>query len=327
MKEISDKLSTLFRQWAGRDPDNIMILPASGSPRRYFRLLAGNHKAIGAWNPVIEENRAFLYCSRHFKKQGLAVPEIYAEDLQNDIYLIEDLGDTSLFSMVEKLPVDTAFPEDIVSLYKKCLSELVKFQVMTSETLDFSYCYPYHAFDARSMKWDLDYFKYYFLKLHVDFHEDRLENDFLTLIRFLEKAGSAYFMYRDFQSRNIFIREGRPHFIDYQGGRKGPLQYDVASLLFQVKAGLPFEVREELLSAYLEELEMHIRVNKDEFRAYYDGFVLLRLLQVLGAYGFRGIIGKKPHFMTSIPYALKNLNWWLNNVRLPMNLTELTTVL
>jgi hypothetical protein len=173
------------------------------------------------------------------------------------------------------------------------------------------------------MKWDLNYFKYYFLKPHVPFHEGRMEDDFDTLTSCLGQADTGYFMYRDFQSRNIMINKGKPFFIDYQGGRKGPLQYDVASLLFQVKADLPFKLREELLEFYINELTRYINIDQELFRQQYYGFVLIRLLQVLGAYGFRGLIEKKPHFLSSIPFALNNLQWWLNSVKLPVEIPEL----
>jgi aminoglycoside/choline kinase family phosphotransferase len=320
-------LSQLFIQWSGNEPDTIVPLPPSGSERKYFRFTHGEKSAIGAWNPVVEENEAFFYFSKHFYEKGLHVPELYGVDPSKEAYLIEDLGNTSLFSLVENNKHRTSFPDDLVELYRKSLMELVRFQVVADKDLDYSYCYPHSSFDARSMKWDLNYFKYYFLKLHVPFHEGRLEDDFDTLVDFLCEAESNYFMYRDFQSRNIFIKDNKPYFIDYQGGRKGPLQYDVASLLFQVKADLPFDLRETLLDDYISELSKHISINKEGFKKHYYGFVLMRLLQVLGAYGFRGLIEKKPHFLASIPFALKNLNWWLDKIQIGTDMPELLTTL
>jgi aminoglycoside/choline kinase family phosphotransferase len=327
MENITSHLSSLFLQWSGHRPDAVVALPPAGSQRRYFRLACGDISAIGAWNPDKEENRAFLYFSRHFKQKGLHVPEVYAENHDQDIYLIEDLGDISLYSLLEKQPESSGFNEDIIPLYQKSLKELVNFQISGGKGLDYNYCYPYDTLDARSINWDLNYFKYYFLKPHVAFHEDRLEEDFLALSGFLTMAGADHFMYRDFQSRNILIRDGQPYFIDYQGGRKGPLQYDVASLLFQVKADLPDVIREELLEFYLDEIQKHVRVDRNLFLEHYHGFVLLRLLQVLGAYGFRGLIEKKPHFLTSIPFALKHLRWWLDHFSLPIDMPELITAL
>jgi aminoglycoside/choline kinase family phosphotransferase len=323
----TDKLSHLFQQWSGNKPDTIIALPPAGSDRRYWRLSKGNLSAIGAWNPVVEENEAFFSFTLHFHREGLRVPAIYGIDKAREAYLIEDLGDTSLLSLLERRNPDDPVPEEIVTVYKKSLEELVRFQVKAGKDLDYSYCYPHTSFDKRSIMWDLNYFKYYFLKLHATFHEGRIEDDFNALADYAGETESDYFMYRDFQARNIFIKNDQPYFIDYQGGRKGPLQYDVASLLFQVKADLPFELRQELLDYYISVVEKAVPINIKVFIKQYYGFVLIRLLQVLGAYGYRGLIEKKPHFLASIPYALKNLQWWLENNTLDINLPELTPTL
>jgi aminoglycoside/choline kinase family phosphotransferase len=323
VNSFTEILNHLFYLWTRNYPEDIIPLPPSGSPRKYFRLKAGDKSAIGAWNPVVEENEAFLYFSGHFRKHGLHVPVVYAIDAGKEAYLIEDIGDTSLFSLADKRDPAGEFPLELIAHYKASLKELVRFQVVAGKDLDFRYCYPHSAFDARSMRWDLNYFKYYFLKLHVDFHEGKLENDFDSLVDFLSQADANYFMYRDFQSRNILIKDNKPYFIDYQGGRRGPLQYDVASLLFQVKADLPFNLRELLLDEYIAALSEVIDVDEKRFKKYYYGFVLMRLLQVLGAYGYRGIIEKKPHFLASIPFALKNLEWWLENFEPGVEMPEL----
>jgi aminoglycoside/choline kinase family phosphotransferase len=276
---------------------------------------------------VKEENSAFLYFTSHFLAHGLHVPSIYGADPDHDVYLVEDLGNSSLFDLHDKQPRENGLPDEMVRLYRESLKELIRFQLVAGKSLDYHYCYPHASFDSRSMKWDLNYFKYYFLKLHVPFHEGRLEDDFDTLVNYLNQADPGYFMYRDFQSRNILIKDNRPYFIDYQGGRKGPLQYDVASLLFQVKADLPFDLREKLLDYYISELSSYIKVDESTFKKQYYGFVLIRLLQVLGAYGFRGLIEKKPHFLSSIPFALKNLEWWLNHIDLQLDLPELLPAL
>jgi aminoglycoside/choline kinase family phosphotransferase len=322
-----EKLKKLFQKWSGELPDDVISLPVSGSDRRYFRLSSGNITAIGAWNPVKEENLAFLHFSGHFLSNGLHVPAIYGEDLENNVYLVQDLGNSSLFSLLENKTSDIGITDGITRFYEESLKELIRFQAVAGKSLDYSYCYPYPSFDARSMKWDLNYFKYYFLKLHIPFHEGRIEDDFDTLVNYLARVDSDYFMFRDFQSRNIFIKDDRPYFIDYQGGRKGPLQYDLASLLFQVKADLPYELREYLLDYYISELSSVITTDSKSFKKHYYGFVLIRLLQVLGAYGFRGLIEKKPHFLSSIPFALKNLDWWLNHADLPLDMPELTSSL
>lgn len=322
-----EALKKLFKQWSGNVPGTVMAIPPSGSDRRYFRLAFQNTSAIGAWNPLKEENDTFLYFSKYFHAHGLNVPAIYGADAVNDVYLLEDLGNVSLFSLLEEIPADAAFPDQLKHIYQTSLKELIRFQLVAGKNLDYKYCYPHEAFDDRSMKWDLQYFKYYFLKLHVPFHESKLEDDFDSLVRFLGQADPDYFMYRDFQSRNILVKDNKPCFIDYQGGRKGPLQYDVASLLFQVKADLPFDLREELLEYYMAELSSYFKFDRDDFKKHYYGFVLIRLLQVLGAYGFRGLIEKKSHFLSSIPYALKNLSWWLNHVDLELDLPELIPAL
>ena len=323
MESHLKNLKELFKQWSGHLPDSVVAIPPSGSERRYFRFGYQNTSAIGAWNPVTEENSAFLHFTKHFHTSGLHVPAIYCADPDNHVYLIEDLGKTSLFSLLANKSPDTGFPDEIKRLYRESLKELIRFQVLAGKNLDYNFCYPHAAFDARSMKWDLHYFKYYFLKLHIPFHEGKLENDFDTLINYLGQADLNFFMYRDFQSRNILIKDYQPYFIDYQGGRKGPLQYDVASLLFQVKADLPYGLREELLEFYITDLASCIKFDETAFKKLYFGFVLIRLLQVLGAYGFRGLIEKKSHFLSSIPFALRNLDWWLTHADLQLELPEL----
>lgn len=322
-----EKLKELFKRWSGNHPDKATALPPSGSERKYFRFNYQDESAIGVWNPVKEENTAFLYFTRHFLANGLHVPGIYGEDLANNVYLQQDLGNSSLFSLLEKRSPVSFVSDEVIRLLKESIHELIRFQVIAGKSVDYYYCYPQTNFDDRSMKWDLNYFKYYFLKLHVPFHEAKLEEDFDTLVNYLAGADAGYFMYRDFQSRNILIKDERPYFIDYQGGRKGPLQYDLASLLFQVKADLPYNLKEELLEHYISELSSMIKIDRVEFKKYYYGFVLLRLLQVLGAYGYRGLIEKRPHFISSIPFALKNLDWWLNHIDLKLKLPELLSTL
>ena len=247
---------------------------------------------------------------------------ILAENLEEGIYLLEDLGDISLFSKLKNW--ETKVPVEIEDLYKLSLQELIQFQLKGHEGLDYSLCFPRAEFDKQSIQWDLNYFKYYYLKpFGIDINEQKLENDFHILIEYLLKADSNYFMFRDFQSRNIQIVENEPWFIDYQGGRKGPLQYDIASLLFQAKANLPYSFREQMLSFYLNELKKYISLDEEKFKEFYYGFVLIRTLQVLGAYGYRGFFEQKPHFIESAKFALQNLDWLLNNTKLPIDMPEL----
>jgi aminoglycoside/choline kinase family phosphotransferase len=320
-------LNDLFHSWCGEGIISINKLPASGSPREYYRIKGKKSRAIGAINLDRDENAAFIEFSRHFHSLGLCVPEIYLVDLDNHAYLQEDLGDTTLFDYIFKVRDNGSFPQELVDIYKKVLDALQKFQITGSEGLDYSVCYPRSSFDRQSMQWDLSYFKYYFLKLaDIPFNEQQLENDYNTLIEYLLAQDSSYFLYRDFQSRNVMLREGKPCFIDYQGGRKGALQYDVASLLYDSKADIPREVREELLEHYIAGLAHYPSVDAEKFRESYYAYVLIRIMQAMGAFGFRGFYEKKIHFLQSIPYALNDLKWILNNVTFPIEIPTLLKV-
>lgn len=324
----TDILHSLFLKWAPEQGIEILPLPPAGSYRQYYRLI-GNHKqAIGVYSPDKNETRAFISFTNHFRQLGLHVPEIYASDLENDCYLISDLGDLSLLDHLEKNRVDGIPSGKTFELYKLAIAELPRFQVDACKDLNFSVCYPSGEFDGRSMRWDLNYFKYYFLRLlKIPFNEAALEDDFDRLIIHLLQSGKQFFMYRDFQARNILIHENKPWFIDYQGGRRGPLQYDLASLLFQVKASLPYSFREEMLSWYLQNLKKYISIDENKFINDYYGFVLIRLLQVMGAYGFRGYFERRAHFLQSIPYAIENIRWLLANVKFKVELPELMKAL
>src|SRR5581483_9818132 len=211
-----------------------------GSGRKIIRLAGGNITAVGVLYEVREENAAFLEFSRHFKRHGLPVPEIYADDLSQGAYLEQDLGDTTLFEFLSANRNGEDISADVVGAYRKVVEILPRFQIEAGRDLDYSVCYPRATFDAQSIAWDLNYFKYYFLRLAgVPFNEQSLEDDFGRLTKFLLSADLDYFLYRDFQSRNVMLREGQPFFLDYQGGRKGALQYDIASLLYDGKADLP----------------------------------------------------------------------------------------
>ncbi len=319
----------LYIKWAGIEPESIAFLPVSGSYRKYYRLKNGQHSVIGVFNEVRDENEAFFSFSKEFVMHGLPVPTVHAIDQSRKFYLLSDLGDLTLFNYLSGIRKDdTDFPEEVIRIYKKVIGFLPVFQVEAGKKLDYSKCYPRKAFDGQSMMWDLNYFKYYFLKLaKVPFDEQKLEDDFHALIQFLQRAGADYFMYRDFQSRNVMLLQGDPWFIDYQGGRKGPLQYDIASLLYDAKASIPEPVREFLLKYYLDVLENYIPVDRSTFNQYYYCFVLIRILQALGAYGFRGYYENKPHFLKSIPFAITNLQYLLENKLIPLLLPTLRDVL
>jgi aminoglycoside/choline kinase family phosphotransferase len=323
-KEIKENLQVLFESWAGQKAKTIEPLPAHGSPRIYFRLKNGKRSAIGAFNEDRSENIAFLEFSRKFYQNGLPVPEIYAEDLKKNVYLEQDLGDVTLFSYLSEQREANGFSDDITGTYEKVVRLLPEFQIRAAKDLNYKVCYPRHSFDKRSMMWDLNYFKYYFLKLaQIPFDEQKLENDFQKFTRFLLSADRDYFLYRDFQSRNIMLLNDEPYFIDYQGGRKGALQYDIASLLYDAKADIPPAVREHLLEHYIQSVEKIIVLDRKKFLQYYYGYVLIRIMQALGAYGFRGFYERKEHFLKSVPYAIQNLEHLLHTVDLPVDLPAL----
>jgi aminoglycoside/choline kinase family phosphotransferase len=299
-----------------------------GSGRTIVRLTGGASSAIGILYGVREENVAFLEFSRHFRRKGLPVPEIYGEDLSQGAYLEEDLGDTTLFEYLSAHRVGERIAPEAVEAYRKVVAVLPRFQVEAGRDLNYKVCYPRASFDRQSIAWDLNYFKYYFLRLAgVPFNEQALEADFSRLTKFLLGAPHEYFLYRDFQSRNVMLRDGQPFFLDYQGGRRGALQYDIASLLYDGKADLPAELRQELLEYYLDCLEHFIDLKRDAFMEHYYAYVYVRILQALGAYGFRGFYERKAHFLQSVPYALKNLRWLAENVKLPVALPALMDAL
>lgn len=296
-----------------------------GSGRKIVRLESRESRAIGILYNGHEENLAFLAFSRHFRLHGLPVPEIYAEDLSQGAYLEEDLGDTTLFEFLSVHRKGVEVSPEAVEAYRRVVEVLPRFQVEAGRDLNYKVCYPRASFDRQSIAWDLNYFKYYFLRLAgIPFNEQALEDDFARLTKFLLSADRTYFLYRDFQSRNVMWRDGRPYFLDYQGGRRGALQYDIASLLYDGKADLPPELRQQLLDHYLDTLAGFIPLHREAFMEHYYGYVYVRIMQALGAYGFRGFYERKAHFLQSVPYAMKNLRWLLHHVELPIALPALT---
>jgi aminoglycoside/choline kinase family phosphotransferase len=329
---FTEVFTRLFREHFGLSPVTILPMEADGSSRMMCRVIGpGYETAIGVIGPDAEENRAFLSYSRTFREIGLPVPAVYRVDEAAGMYLEEDLGETTLFDALasaRREEPSTEFPGSMLPVYRRVVEELPRFQVLGGRAVDYGVAYPRAAFDKQSILWDLNYFKYHFLKLaQIPFNESRLEEDFKRLTAFLLHADKRHFMYRDFQSRNIMLREGEPWFIDYQGGRQGAIQYDIASLLYDAKAAMPEGVREEILSHYLNALEEYLPVDRELFREHYRGYVLVRILQAMGAYGYRGFFERKPRFLQSVPPAVDNIERLLKGPLLPIRIPELKGVL
>lgn len=304
-KEIRDTLLDLFYKQYGKKTVNINLLPESGSYRKYFRILIENDSIIGVYNSDIKENQTFCYFNTYFSNHGLKVPKIIVQ--QGAFCLLEDLGDISLFEKVSNRTNVDDFSIELIQFYKTALSDLIHFQ-LDGRQLDYTKCFQNQNFDKSQIIRDLNYFKYYFLKLNkIAFNEFSLDEEFIRLADILENEDTSYFMYRDFQSRNIQIKDNNLYYIDFQGGSKGPLQYDVVSLLYQAKARIPDYIKEELLGHYLNELKQKVNIDLNNFKKIYYQIAIIRTLQVLGAYGFRGIIENKSHFLKSIPFAIDNL--------------------
>ncbi len=306
---MKSQLFHLYRTAFGAEPTSVVDLRGDGSDRRIYRITGpDDHTVIGVHGPDDEENRAFLAFSRSFRGAGLPVPEIYASDEDAGIYLEEDLGDITLYARLGAARTGREFPEEMITIYRRVAELLPRVQIEGGRVVDYSVAYPYREFDRRSMMWDLNYFKYHYLKLaRIPFNESRLEQDFESFCDMLLRADRTHFLFRDFQSRNIMLRDDAPWLIDYQGGRRGALQYDIASLLYDAKADIPEPLRERLLDHYLDALEGYLSVDRDEFRELYRGYVLIRIMQAMGAYGYRGFFERKPHFLASVPYAVGNI--------------------
>jgi aminoglycoside/choline kinase family phosphotransferase len=324
---VNTALQKFFILHFGKPADKIEALPDSGSDRKYFRLSADEVVVVGSYNPDQAEHNTFLYLSDHFRSKKLPVPEVLLSDQQEGICLLQDLGDENLLAWIEKNRSKSEFVIDLTRMYERVLCDLINFQTRGDENLDYNRL-PVQVFDSRSMRWDLNYFKYYFLRpAGIISDEKALEDDFDVLINFLSGEPMQAFMYRDFQARNIMLRDEKLWYIDFQGGRKGPLQYDLVSLLFQVKAAIPDNIKEQLTDFYLLKLSEISDFDSVGFRKRYNGFVLLRLMQVMGAYGFRGWFERKQHFIDSIFMLQPNLKWALSHDALPGKLPELKRIL
>ncbi len=306
--KTDEQIKKMFANHFKEKANSIKKLPQSGSERAYYRVTSNNHTAIATLNSNIKENEAFLYLSSHFAEKNLPVPKIYQVNTEQTAYLQEDLGNDTLYIYLQKNKHKKDFPEKRKELYKQILNNLIDIQIKGAEKLNFEKCYPRKAFDEQSIRWDLNYFKYMFAKTaNIDFDEQSLENEFVTFVKLILQTPADYFMYRDFQSRNIMYNQSEIKFIDYQGGRKGSLQYDLASLLYEAKTQLPDNLRQELLQYYAELVSRQTKISQATFINDYPKFVLLRLMQAMGAYGYRGIIQRKNVFIQSIAPAQNNL--------------------
>ena len=326
MEEIVADISALFRSFAQVHEERIEKLPQSGSDRIYFRIYALDKTYIATYNLNIKENETFIYFTNHFRKAGLPMPEIFSVNEHKDIYIQEDLGEDSLLDELEK----HGYTPHTYSLYQQCLKELIKVQVLGDKDLNYDYCLTAKEFGKQAILSDLLYFKYYFLDtLKTPYDKQALLDDFETLSGYLSNTSYKYFLFRDFQSRNVIVENNKVQFIDYQGGMKGGLQYDVASLLWQAKANLSEEWKDSLLEYYINEAEHLLgeSIDRGVFVSQYNGYVLIRLLQVLGAYGFRGLFERKAHFLSSIPLALRNLKYFLDNKKIEIHTPEFDRML
>ncbi len=323
-------LNNLFKTKFGVEASEIQRLPLSGSNREYYKMSADGIVCVGTYGNQVKENEAFISFSNSLKTAGLPVPEILAVADDKMSYLQTFIEGVSLFDFLEKHRLNDGSPDNItIDLYKKTLRVLPKFQTQGVKYIDFEKCFPRKEFDSQSIMWDLNYFKYYFLKTtHTVFDEQLLEIDFLTLTQYLCTADKNYFLYRDFQSRNIMVTpENEVYFIDYQGGRRGALQYDIASLLYDGKAAIPPEIRMELLDFYISELKKYINIDEKQFREMFAAFAYVRIMQACGSYGYRGFLENKPHFLASIAPAMKNLRYLLEYQKLPIHIPHLTECL
>lgn len=327
MQHLVESVTSLYKQWKGTEPISVDLLPQSGSERRYFRLHGKEGSVIGTYGANIKENDSFIYFSKNFKEKNLSVPEIFIVSEDGMFYLQEDLGNVSLLNHLES----KGLTDKVYDLFKKSLEALARLQVKGDDGLDYSQCLTNAEFGKQAIMADLLYFKYYFLDaLRKPYDKQKLIDDFEALSNYLTHTEYKYFMFRDFQSRNIMVKEDNSvHFIDYQGGMKGAPQYDAASMLWQARANLPDDWKNDLLEDYMNSFETIIgqSIDKAIFRSQYNGYVLIRLLQVLGAYGFRGLFERKAQFLTSIPLALRNLREFFQNQSLGIAVPEFRKVL
>ncbi len=305
-------LIQLYSDHFGTAPRSVERLPGAGSNRIYYRLYPATTSSlpvvIGVVGTQREENQSFCQLSRHFTALHLPVPQVFAVSADAMCYLQEDLGSTSLFDVLRESREKGEIDAKAIALLEQVMADLPRFQFEAASEEVYACCYPQRYFDRRTVHFDLNYFKYCFLKLRgVEFNEMRLEDDFDRLCHDLLAVKEVGFMYRDFQARNVMLRDGHPYYIDFQGGRRGPIHYDVASFLWQASAHYSASLRLHLIDVYLDALSAYLTLDKETFLRQLRLFVFFRTLQVLGAYGFRGLWERKQHFLDSIPQALENM--------------------
>lgn len=326
MHDIIKEIQDLFESQTGSKAIAVEKLPQSGSDRQYYRVQGAAKSMIATYNLNLRENETFLKFTEHFKKIGCPVPLVYTTNSEGSIYLQEDLGDTSLLHALEQQGQNDA----VYQLFQQSLKALAHLQIRGHDGFDYGWCITSKEFGKQAILADLLYFKYYFLDtLKIPYDKEQLIEDFEALSTYLSHVDHKYFMFRDFQSRNIMVKEQQVYFIDYQGGMRGALQYDVASLLWQAKAELSDSWKNSLLEYYMDCVQEVLgrSIDRIRFVSQYNGYVLIRLLQVLGAYGFRGLFERKAHFLTSIPLALRNLRWFLQNKQVGIVVPEFERLL
>lgn len=326
MQQVSDNIKAFFESCTGELIQNFEKLPKSGGDRIYFRIETKKNSFIVTYNENLRESTTFLYFTEHFLKINAPVPKIYFTSEDDKMYIQQDFGRISLLNELEKYGQD----DYVFGLFKKSLQSLAFLQIKGIQNLDDSYCLTSKEFGKQAILSDLLYFKYYFLDtLKIPYDKEKLIDDFEALSNYLTHVEYKYFMFRDFQSRNIYIQNGEVNFIDYQGGMKGALQYDVASLLWQARANLSDDWKNTLLEYYMDYISeiLNKPIDRIRFISQYNGYVLIRLMQVLGAYGFRGLFERKAQFLTSIPLALTNIKWFFANKKMGIALPEYERIL
>jgi len=324
MKPYLHKLSKAYIQVFKTHPESLHELPRSGSERQYIRFNHPKYQILGVYNPCIEENKAFLNYSRQLYSQQVQVPQVWEIPNEEAYYFVEDLGTDTLLNWLEKERKTEQWTKQASLRYKKVVQHLAYAQIVAGSTFNYQHAHPVPSFDRQAMLWDLNYFKYYFVKqADVKHNELSLETDFNRLLDRLATIDASHFMFRDFQARNIIFKEETPYFIDYQGGRRGPLQYDLVSLLFQAKAKIPEDIRNSLIEHYISEAQKLTPINRELFITDLYPIALLRNLQTLGAYGLRGLIQQKPHFLQSLPQGIENARQLIKKSKMEGDLPEI----